>query len=369
MPDVNGIFKYYLFKKNGEVLEINASNVPMDDFLSKNYPSININNLGKDNKVLLFNALFDNNSDLMYQVIEQLNSNRKRNKYIYEEFDYVALLAADSFSHDFGFLCYGNSNKSIKNREKLIPIIYRDDLYSYGNNKTIDLDDLKDPYHAVTHLFSDVDLENDVYSKKLEELLRSILSIKFKSNLPYTDPDFVGRDFGFEEFTSSYDSLIHNSILREKYQPSSSLWINLLVIFNYFNRVKRIAHDKGINIDFIDEYQNLLEVKASRSSYKSSFDYKTAIEKAKSDLASKVNPYDLARCSIFSQTDVVKGRKKNDSDQMTISELEQSIVDEINKTNLSEDSYYTIGDFYDNPDIYNYLNGNDSDTENMGRNR
>ena len=54
---------------------------------------------------------------------------------------------------------------------------------------------------------------------------------------------------------------------------------------------------------------------------------------------------------------------------MTISELEQSIVDEINKTNLSEDSYYTIGDFYDNPDIYNYLNGNDSDTENMGRNR
>ena len=369
MSESLGMFKYYLFKKDGKMIEVPARILELDNLLQKKYPNLRIHGLNQENKILLFNALFESNIDLMDSVIDLLNQGKKRNYLIHEEFEYITLISTDRFAHNYGFLTYSDSKKNNKeDREKLIPIIYKNDLYDANSkNNNYDLrpqvNDLIYPKTAILNLikYKNAYTKDPEFLRNLKELLRTILENKLKERLPYSDDAFIGKDFGFEEMCATLEDLLTNSIIQEEYQSNSSLWINILSIITYLDKLDRVYKKHGKNIDFINEITSLVSLKGNKKAY-NKYDYAKELKERSQKLQNKISAHNLAFGTIFSENDILYGRKTRDN--ISLAEQERKEMDYLNKINENDGSYYTLEDL----PLFEYLN-DDQFRENGGISR
>ena len=109
----------------------------------------------------------------------------------------------------------------------------------------------------------------------------------------------------------------------------------------------------------VNSYFNSL--KGNKKAY-NKYDYAKELKERSQKLQNKISAHNLAFGTIFSENDILYGRKTRDS--ISLEEQERKDMDYLNKINENDDSYYTLEDL----PLFEYLN-DDQFRENGGISR
>ena len=262
------VFKYYLFKegdlKNPRVIPVSSLNLKR--IICLEYKNITSKDLKANRMMLMFNALFDSNKELLDAIIMEYKNAHPKSKIDQEKYERVRLVISGHNSEDFNFLDYDETKKNDEDKiERFVPIIYDSDFVRSRYNGLSNRADLIYPRKMLMNIFSPrytVYKENDYsFDSSLYREIYRILLKKYTDRLKHVNPK-LNEDISIKESdTLNVYNLLNSDIIKKLYTRDSYLFISLLAIVAYHLRLhhlyKLINREYDINSTIVSSRMQL----------------------------------------------------------------------------------------------------------------
>lgn len=340
-------YTYYLFVngRENEPVKITAITLNLVEYVKEKIHGIKSDMLTPNSAIFLFNALFSSNEELLRAVVGRYNSLHPRSKYVADDFDYIALLSAGQYTKDYKLLKYSYSSKiDPESKEKLIPIVYEEDLSRIINDGAmaeikIDENDITHPCNLLVKIFSSMrgsvpykDQYSIDFDSMVEQKYYQILKLKYDNAYDHLSEKDKYRLFvDYEDDTRNIINLLNCNLIRQTYKKDSTL---------YFNLLSSISHDYKMK-----EYVAGYKMKYNPLNNKVGFD------------DASVNL--IANTAIRTVSEMKETDELNREAKVVFNENnktdEQIVLEVINKYNLEHNTNITFSDIESNPKEFEEL--------------
>lgn len=242
------IFKYYLFKE-GDLSNprvIPATSLDLRRIILLEYKNIADKDLTPNRIVLLFNALFDSNEELLNGIIMEYKNSHPKSKIDQENYSKVRLTASGDNSEGFNFIGYDeNKNQDDDKKVRFVPIIFDSDFVRSRYNGFSNKADLINPRKVLMSIFGpkySVDYSGKLqFDRELYEAIYEILYKKYYDRLEWVNEELNKRvNVRRNVDTLSVYNLLNSDIIKKLYSEDSYLFVNLLAVVAYHSRLEHL---------------------------------------------------------------------------------------------------------------------------------
>lgn len=336
----NCMYRYFLVKdndfSNAKVVSVNS--LRLESIIINEYHNITEQDLTLNRMMVLFNALFDSNEELLKGIINQYKRVHPNSKIDEEGYTRVVLIGNQHNSEDFGYQVYeGNKNVKEQNVQRVVPIIYDSDFVHNINDGFSQKEFLIEPRRMLMLMFPENCLktyQNDdlgKFQKDLYKLIYEMLEKKYDSRIKHINPkEDKTIKINKKNDKKNIYTMLNSDVFAKVYSSDSSIFFNLLAVIAYHRRI-------DYTIYLSSKYKNTkkrYDMNTTILTYRDKFSFSC---KSIHEIRYDIEMYYQSMGKVTSTKPSV---------------YEEDVYQLLMKYNEDHDTFYTIDDALNNADLY-----------------